>query len=828
MTKEKKLLFRQQPDTCCQAAQELDSGVSRLFLRSKILNEPANRYWNEVRVNSNEKTILQELSEGTYGSTGRLSELWLPFFLVSGIMLCLRELLGSAFCLPISVAAAFLTILLLQLTAGSQRLHQHIKRGMRLVCLAVSAAGFLLLIQGFLETVNRLRELCNLRFYTDFLTLGNGKHVGEGSVLFWTVLTVLGAVWVQQQIEKRCMAGVMLPMLAAYAFALVFEQPELWASTLVFSMVIIGTLFYYEAPGRRIHRRGVFFILFLAAVTGGILLMSAHYGSSTGLENWKRGAAEWLEQVRYGEDTLPEGNLREASGLLGDHEERLKLTMSKPQVLYLRGFVGSDYKNGRWGSLKPSAYLETYEGLLKWLDHKAFSPVNQYGSYQKLTDAELNRSAESIQVTVENSGASRKYIYLPATACDWSAAFSRKKKDWQVQSTGILGTREYTFSNEEGAQTADSIYPAYWLSSPSNEAEQQYLDAEAVYHSFAEDSYMELTPEQKNLMEELFPDGFDDLDFDEATAKIRLVLRTAVKYTEQPEEVPTGQDPLTYFLTESKTGNAVCFASAAVMAYRTAGYPARYVEGYHLSATEADRMQTEGTATAVLTSQNAHAWAEVYVDGIGWLPVEVVPGFYVETYTSQTIAGKPSFRMNPSMQKEGESPDPVSTPAGSSETTKNESINFLKICLRISAGAILLCYLCVLFWIVLEIQRWIRICLRRRKEMAADTEERLFLYTAMFEQTRKAAGVELDLSDSADLWIEIHRVLPELDEAEYLRAMELLRKGWFGKKSLYPHEWHTLQYFLRKMQTILYRKEKLPKRIFLRNIYLFEPVEKFY
>ena len=47
------LLLKQQPDTCCQAAYELDSGVSRLLLRSKTFNEPANRYWNEVRVNSN-------------------------------------------------------------------------------------------------------------------------------------------------------------------------------------------------------------------------------------------------------------------------------------------------------------------------------------------------------------------------------------------------------------------------------------------------------------------------------------------------------------------------------------------------------------------------------------------------------------------------------------------------------------------------------------------------------------------------------------------------------------------------------------------------------
>ena len=38
------LLFIEHSDACCRSAKEHDSGVSRLFLRSKTLNEPANRY----------------------------------------------------------------------------------------------------------------------------------------------------------------------------------------------------------------------------------------------------------------------------------------------------------------------------------------------------------------------------------------------------------------------------------------------------------------------------------------------------------------------------------------------------------------------------------------------------------------------------------------------------------------------------------------------------------------------------------------------------------------------------------------------------------------
>jgi hypothetical protein len=58
------LLFTQQPGTCCQAALEHDSGVSRLLLRSKTLNGPANITVYEIRVNSNENGIAAvELQE---------------------------------------------------------------------------------------------------------------------------------------------------------------------------------------------------------------------------------------------------------------------------------------------------------------------------------------------------------------------------------------------------------------------------------------------------------------------------------------------------------------------------------------------------------------------------------------------------------------------------------------------------------------------------------------------------------------------------------------------------------------------------------------------
>ena len=77
--------------------------------------------------------------------------------------------------------------------------------------------------------------------------------------------------------------------------------------------------------------------------------------------------------------------------------------------------------------------------------------------------------------------------------------------------------------------------------------------------------------------------------------------------------------------------------------YRCAGIPARYVEGYVAaddtikSGVPIQTTQTRKTSDNVQTEENvveyqvdlkdnaAHAWAEVYMDGYGWVTVEVTP-----------------------------------------------------------------------------------------------------------------------------------------------------------------------------------------------------------
>lgn len=55
------------------------------------------------------------------------------------------------------------------------------------------------------------------------------------------------------------------------------------------------------------------------------------------------------------------------------------------------------------------------------------------------------------------------------------------------------------------------------------------------------------------------------------------------------------------------------------------GIKARYVSGYAVS-TSKFKKDSDGNYTAEVLDNQAHAWTEIYIDSVGWVPVEMTPG----------------------------------------------------------------------------------------------------------------------------------------------------------------------------------------------------------
>lgn len=96
-------------------------------------------------------------------------------------------------------------------------------------------------------------------------------------------------------------------------------------------------------------------------------------------------------------------------------------------------------------------------------------------------------------------------------------------------------------------------------------------------------------------------------------------------YTLTPGPSSQEQDFVDYFLFESKKGYCVHFATAFATMARSLGMPTRYVEGFLVPTDISNRqLDDEGVFIDVLNSM-AHAWPEVYFEGVGWVRFEPTP-----------------------------------------------------------------------------------------------------------------------------------------------------------------------------------------------------------
>lgn len=427
-------------------------------------------------------------------------------------------------------------------------------------------------------------------------------------MILWGLFAEAVVSFLFAQIKKNNIFGILLLLIPAASCGLVLGSSSMWLAVLLSLTGFFGIFVIYSTRGKSFGPRGIFLVLALVMLTGAISFAAGGYQKSAGLEQWKQEIMAGVEKFRYGEDTLPEGDLRKEDQLLKGDEETLKISMNHPQELYLRGFVGGSYEGIRWSELSYSAYQGEYEGMLRWLWQQGFSPLSQFALYDKLNAEASGQDSAYTRVTVSNIGAYRKYVYLPAVADSWENG--QEHKDWNVESKSFLGARKYQFQVSEGEAAADGMAPGKWLEAPSGNGQETYVNAESVYHSFALDSYTEISDDLKEkILAEIFPDGSDsqELDFDELTTQIRQALRNKIHYTEIPETMSDAKDTVSWLLDGQKEGNAVAFASAAVMAYRAAGYPARYTEGYHLSAMDAQAASDAGETEITLTTKNSHA-----------------------------------------------------------------------------------------------------------------------------------------------------------------------------------------------------------------------------
>lgn len=359
-------------------------------------------------------------------------------------------------------------------------------------------------------------------------------------------------------------------------------------------------------------------------------------------------------------------DLRDAGPLRYTGRTALRVTSDYDGRLYLRGSALGRYEGGRWSDFGKEVYQEYLDALEEAGLGSAPSPLLFPSTCSQRIESSYFGASSELEspvytATVERARDSGVYAPYQLVEQDWIEA-------------GIMPGRDSYLAQRAGLRSYTVSFTSKILAGmPSNMRAEQYYSVYVYRH------YLDVPAELEGTLRDLLDEGLQQVyaqtvtswqpSIDEyagnpagAASMVALVLDGLCQYDPETPAAPAGADPVEYFLTESRRGYCMHFASAAVLMLREMGVPARYVSGYTAETRPGWRVDVPDHA--------AHAWVEVYVDGYGWHPVEVTPAAAFTWY--EQGEGEPVPTPTVDVPESGE-PTPTPTPPPSQGLDASEA-----------------------------------------------------------------------------------------------------------------------------------------------------------
>lgn len=394
------------------------------------------------------------------------------------------------------------------------------------------------------------------------------------------------------------------------------------------TLTALGSHFYIRAEKPAVYKIGAKSGILLAALLALGALLAAGFGQVIGMPEEEK-LADYQQQIRdwsqenlklfenWGtKESLPEGGINGGDlASVGDMyyhgDEQIKVTVGvRPESnLYIKAYVGDTYENNRWNVGGSGDYTQLLAAVAPHSDTDVFSY-----SYELLSEFGQDHM-EIEKLAVFGSYEFFPYGVLAKSSSGWV-------KDLYIQGTGQ--TQYFNFT--------PMIYPLAGDYDDLTARASQFLagnfsmaSMEEAYGSYVRDAYLQVPQSTRNMLNSLTGGAVPET-LKEKVVYVRALLRDTCTYSLTPGSLPEGKDFTEYFLMENRRGYCMHFATAATLLLRDMGVPARYVEGYIMAP--ANFHPSAGGYEGIAYDHQAHAWTEIYLDGVGWLPVEVTPAYY--------------------------------------------------------------------------------------------------------------------------------------------------------------------------------------------------------
>lgn len=470
-----------------------------------------------------------------------------------------------------------------------------------------------------------------------------------------------------------------------------------------------------------------------------------------------------------GETTLS-GKLTNSS-VEQDGETDLRVTFQEmpDSNVYLRGYVGDTYEGTYWHQADEEQFRSTFSG-----ENDAWIIQNLLYLYV----GNAGRS-EPRRVTVEKVRGGGDYGYVPY--------------GFQTPDNENLRGDAYYGSTEENLQ-----YEGYvnwkelleWGSLP-----QEASRLEEIYQNYVEAQYLKVPVDNLDRLKEYcgqqeFSSLQEIIDF------VVSSVQEGHRYSMDLEPVPDGVDFAEYFFFDQNRGYCIHFATTAALMFRILGIPARYVTGYVVPAS--DFSAGDNGYSAEVPDTQAHAWVEIYQKGIGWIPLEVTPGYgdTLETETqlpvslTQTPTPQLSPENSPSPVQDTVTPEP--TQEEEQETENNnphpeETSSKSPLPQAVFAALLLAVFLTAIVTVSWKAYRKARLEDRRRRFRQNNPRAAVREISRELSRMLAEGGVSLTGNDKEDAR-RLEQMIFGCEGNHFARFVTIAQKAAFSREKVTPEE----------------------------------------
>lgn len=667
--------------------------------------------------------------------------------------------------------------------------------------------------------------------------MGDLRYVEE-ALDFLTVIVFMTLIWIARIVETN-MIMVIPSVLVLVLELMVGHSPAVLGLFLMFAGCLIANASVWRTPDFKtaLGKRKAWLNRYASWITVGIctlfMCLIAYFAGGPSAESLVDKSPmfrKWVDEVVNditgasiwdifdGEGIFPLGNnhdtnterLSNNSPVFEDKVfMELELTFKPTSTIYLRGFYGDTYEDGVWDR-DTEAFLKECEE--KGIDSEKVSEeivnlgvsklLEMYGGTDVISSLTIGGRGK-----ITYSDSSGKRCYLPY--------FS------QVYDDTLYIEGDGRYMKEKGTENVTFgmwIYAGEYKDNMTLLMNGYRCEWESWYEQYVRENYRDVevnAPYVVNVAEEIDswdkPDGYDTYMTQNQkrlykAEMVALWLERNTSYSTNPPELPSGVDPIEYFLKTSRTGYCMHYASASVMILRQLGVPARYASGFIAAPFSFE--EGEAYYKAEIMDNQAHAWVEIYLNGIGWVPIEVTKGYNRSSVSQeeptserdtqqQTSSTEPTSDNETSTEEMTTSIDQQTTSAGNSDeqTTTNQNYGkpdedstggiSMKLILTIMAIAIVVP---LIIYCLYRIRGSYREKLMRQIAKKRTSKAIKLMNRRIYKKLRMTGKIfKSDIRDEGYFEVLV-RTYPDIPKDELQRFMDIVKAAAFSKREFSVEE----------------------------------------